>query len=71
MLSFVVATATTMKEYNASYLALVHKSFQGDIQLSGPLTLMSCAVVAVGSTNHSLVESDYRVSLYLWKYVHA
>lgn len=29
-------------ENNASYLATVHKSFQGDIQLSGPLTLTTC-----------------------------
>ena len=37
-----IVRAMKPPEYNASYLALVHKSFQGDIQLSGPLTLMSC-----------------------------
>ena len=39
-----IVRAMKPPEYNASYLALVHKSFQGDIQLSGPLTLMSCTL---------------------------
>ena len=62
-----------MKEYNASYLALVHKSFQGDIQLSGPLTLMSCALDMVGFSNsyHLQIGFDFRLSSanvkFLWK----
>ncbi len=48
------------QENNASYLALVHKTFQGDIQLSGPLTLM---------THHQEQTQDFHMVLYFLTHI--